>query len=82
MKVFKPLLLLLMLTFSTVGYSETASITVGYKDTTLDKVRFPRMPRKYSIGSLETSTGLVDVSFEGNFTNVYIYIYIRKGESC
>lgn len=82
MKVFRSLLLLL-LAFPIVGYSYAnagnASITVEYNDVSLKDIRFPRMPRKYSVESLKTSTGLVNVSFESDFTNVDIFIY-KDGE--
>lgn len=83
MKVLKTLLLLLVLVFSIVGYSavvlENVSITVGYKDTSLDKIRFPRMPQKYSVEPIRTSTGLIYVFFENYFTDVNILIY-KEGE--
>lgn len=59
-----------------VSYSETVEedveIIVGYKDTSLENIRFPRMPRKEVTN---TSSGIVKIVFENDINDVDIIIY-------
>lgn len=79
MNLFKTFFLLVALVFSMSSYSETAkgdvSIVVGRDDTTLDKIRLPRMPQYGNAEPLKTSSGFVCISFEGDFANVCVSLY-------